>query len=44
MPIALAGSLPADADGVAHHGPAVSLIQEAADFLLDFAMELTVLG
>jgi hypothetical protein len=41
--IALAGSLPADADGVAHHGPAVSLTQETADFRLDFAKELTVL-
>jgi hypothetical protein len=43
MPIALAGSLPGDSDGVAHHGPAVSFIQKTADFLLDFAKELTVL-
>jgi hypothetical protein len=43
MPIALAGSLPADADDVAHHGPAVSFIDETADLLLDFAKELTVL-
>ena len=43
LPIALAGNLPGDADGVAHHGPAVSFIQETADFLLDFAKELPVL-
>jgi hypothetical protein len=43
MPIALAGSLPADADAFAHHGPAVSFIQETADLLLDFAKELTML-
>jgi hypothetical protein len=43
MPVALAGSLPADADGVAHDGPAVSLSQETADLLLDFDKELAVL-
>jgi hypothetical protein len=43
MPVALAGSLPADADGVAHDGPTVSLSQETADLLLDFDKELAVL-
>jgi hypothetical protein len=43
MPVALAGSLPADADRVAHDGPAVSLSQETADLLLEFDKELAVL-
>jgi hypothetical protein len=41
--ISLAGTLPAEADGIAHHGPTVAFAQETADLILYLAKELTVL-
>ncbi len=42
MPIALAGALPAEANGVANDGPAVPLVEETAHLVDDLPMELAL--
>ena len=42
MSIALAGALPADADCLSHHSPALPLFEETADLIFDFAVKLAL--
>jgi len=42
VPVTLAGALPADADCVGHHGPALPLFEETADLVFDFGVKLAL--
>jgi hypothetical protein len=42
VPVTLAGPLPADADCVGHHGPALPLFEETADLVFDFGVKLAL--